>query len=159
MTIKAQQRNLALMISIASQAHVHQFDRGGNPYILHPLTVMQFVKQAGGDLEQQQIAIGHDLFEDTEVDAAHLSALGISSRVIEGIKCLTKVEGESYEEYKAKVKSNPDAVVVKMADLRHNTDVSRLNKTELSEKDVARIIKYNQFYLELQTMVRNNETF
>lgn len=158
MTIKAQQRNLALIISIASQAHVHQFDRGGNPYILHPLTVMQFVKHAGGDLEQQQIAIGHDLFEDTEVDAAHLSALGFSSRVIEGIKCLTKVDGESYEEYKAKVKSNSDAVVVKMADLRHNTDISRLNKTVLSEKDIARIIKYNQFYLELQTLAKNNET-
>lgn len=158
MSINSQNRNLALMISIASQSHIHQFDRGGNPYIMHPLAVMMMVKQSGGDLEQQQIAVGHDLFEDTEVDAAHLSALGISSRVIDGIQAMTKIEGETYEQYKEKVKGNRDAVIVKMADLRHNTDVSRLNKTELSEKDVARIIKYNQFYLELQTLVRNNET-
>lgn len=157
MSIKSQNRNLALMISIASQAHVHQFDRGGNPYIMHPLAVMMMVKQSGGDFEQQQIAVGHDLFEDTEVDAAHLSALGISSRVIDGIQAMTKIEGETYEQYKEKVKGNRDAVIVKMADLRHNTDVSRLNKTVLSEKDIARIVKYNQFYLELQSIVNQND--
>ena len=55
--------------------------------------------------------------------------------------------GESYDEYKVRVKANPDAIKVKLCDLRHNTDVRRLKG--ITEKDIARMEKYHRFYLEL----------
>ena len=76
--------------------------------------------------------------------------LGFSERIIQGIAALTKQRGETYDQYKDRVKSNPDAVKVKMADLRHNTDIRRLKG--VTEKDLARIEKYQRFYLELQLL-------
>ena len=73
---------------------------------------------------------------------------GISERVIEGIKALTKQPGQTYEEYKEGVFANPDAMKVKMADLRHNTDIRRLKG--VTEKDIARLAKYHQFYMEIK---------
>jgi hypothetical protein len=59
--------------------------------------------------------------------------------------------GESYDQYKERVFANPDAMKVKMADLRHNTDIRRLKG--VTEKDIIRMEKYNRFYLELQAKV------
>ena len=72
----------------------------------------------------------------------------MSERVIEGIRALTKIPGQTYDEYKQVVFSNRDAMVVKMADLRHNTDIRRLKG--ITEKDLARMAKYQMFYLELK---------
>ena len=139
---------LETMIHIATNAHSRQFDKGGNPYILHPLHVMHKVRHT--DEATMCIAVGHDLFEDTYVTPEMLRANGISERVIEGIQALTKVEGESYEDYKAKVKANPDAVNVKMEDLRHNSDLRRLK--DVTPKDVERVARYMQFYKELSEL-------
>jgi hypothetical protein len=72
---------------------------------------------------------------------------GLSLRVIEGVAALTKLPGEDYESYKNKVKQNPDAIKVKMADLRHNSDIRRLKG--ITQKDIDRVVKYQQFYMEL----------
>jgi DNA polymerase/3'-5' exonuclease PolX len=72
----------------------------------------------------------------------------MSERVIEGIRALTKMPGQTYEEYKEAVFANKDAMRVKMADLRHNTDVRRLKG--VSEKDLARMAKYLQFFSEIK---------
>ena len=133
------------MLVLATNRHAGQYDKGGNPYILHPLKVMYYLKTT--DEELQCVGLGHDLVEDTETTYTELAELGFSKRVIEGIKALTKQRGETYDEYKAKVKANPDAIKVKMADLRHNTDVRRLKG--VTEKDIARIEKYHKFYVEL----------
>ena len=137
---------LNTMITMAVNGHNNQFDKAGQPYILHPLKVMHYLKTT--DEELQCIAVGHDLVEDTATTYQDLRIAGISERVIAGIKALTKQRGETYEEYKAKVKANPDAVKVKLADLRHNSDIRRLKG--VTEKDIARIIKYHNFYLELK---------
>ena len=139
---------LSAMIILAVQGHDGQFDKGGNPYILHTMTVMHKLRTT--DEELQCMAVGHDLIEDTKTTYQDLRDAGMSERVIEGIKALTKVPGETYEEYKNKVKANSDAVLVKMQDLRHNSDIRRLKG--VTEKDVARITKYHQFYLELQNL-------
>ena len=73
---------------------------------------------------------------------------GISERVIEGIRCLTKVPGQTYEEYQEGVFSNADSMRVKKADLRHNSDIRRLKG--VTDKDVARIAKYMKFYAEIE---------
>lgn len=134
------------MLMIATKAHHGQFDRGGNPYILHPLKVMHYLKT--DDEELMCMALGHDVIEDTNVTYKDLREAGISERVIEGIRALTKVPGQTYEEYKEGVFANEDAMRVKMADLRHNTDIRRLKG--VTEKDIARMAKYQMFYLEIQ---------
>jgi (p)ppGpp synthase/HD superfamily hydrolase len=134
------------MLVIATNAHAGQFDRGGAPYILHPLRVMSFLKV--NDEELQCIALGHDVIEDTDVTYKDLRDSGISERVIDGIRALTKVPGETLEEYKARVFASPDAMQVKLCDLRHNTDIRRLKG--VTEKDIARMAKYHTFYLEIQ---------
>lgn len=137
---------LANMLHIATTAHHGQFDKGGAPYILHPLKVMHYTKS--NDEEIQCIALGHDVVEDTNITYQDLREQGMSERVIEGIRALTKIPGQTYDEYKQVVFSNRDAMVVKMADLRHNTDIRRLKG--ITEKDLARMAKYQMFYLELK---------
>ena len=94
------------------------------------------------------IALGHDIIEDTKVTYVDLWSQGYSARIIEGIRALTKQRGQTYDEYKHQVFANKDAMRVKMCDLRHNSDIRRLKG--ITEKDVARIAKYHQFYLEIK---------
>lgn len=137
---------LAKMLLIATNAHAGQFDKGGAPYILHPLKVMHYLKT--DDEELQCIALGHDVIEDTDTTFQDLLDAGMSERVVAGIRALTKQRGQSYEEYQAVVYANPDAMRVKMADLRHNTDIRRLKG--IRDKDIDRMVKYQKFYLEIQ---------
>lgn len=141
---------LAKMLLITTNAHAGQFDKGGNPYILHPLKVMHYLKT--DDEELQCIALGHDVIEDTDVTYKELRSSGISERVIRGIYSLTKLPGEDYEDYKQKVFSNQDAMKVKLCDLRHNTDIRRLKG--IKEKDLDRMAKYQRFYLEIQAKLQ-----
>jgi (p)ppGpp synthase/HD superfamily hydrolase len=138
-------RMLASMLVLATNAHAGQFDRGGNPYILHPLKVMHYLKT--DDEELQCIALGHDVVEDTRTTYRDLEKAGMSQRVVDGIRALTKVPGETYEEYQARVYANNDAMRVKVCDLRHNTDIRRLKG--VTEKDIERMVKYQKFYIEL----------
>ena len=135
------------MLLLATNAHHGQFDKGGNPYILHPLKVMHYLKTT--DEELMCIALGHDIIEDTSTTYHDLKDAGMSDRVIEGIRALTKLPGQTYDEYKERVFASEDAMRVKMCDLRHNTDIRRLKG--VTEKDIARMAKYQVFYLELQT--------
>jgi (p)ppGpp synthase/HD superfamily hydrolase len=137
---------LAQMLHIATTAHHGQFDKGGNPYILHPLKVMHYLKS--DDEELMCMALGHDVIEDTSVTYKDLREAGISERVITGIRALTKQPGQTLDEYKEGVFANPDAMKVKMADLRHNTDIRRLKG--VTEKDITRMAKYHTFYMELK---------
>lgn len=142
---------LSKMISLATERHAGQFDKGGRPYILHVLTVMHRLRT--DDEELQCIAVGHDLVEDTSTTLAELQAMGFSERVVRGIDTLTKpfVYGEA--EYRATVKASHDAIRVKMEDLRHNSDIRRLKG--VTEKDIARMVRYHEFYLELEAARRS----
>lgn len=140
---------LGRMLVLVTNAHADQYDRGGQPYILHPLKVMHYLKS--NDEELQCIALGHDVIEDTDVTYKDLRDNGISERVIAGIKALTKVPGETLDEYKVRVFANRDAMLVKKSDLRHNTDIRRLKG--VTEKDIARMARYHQFYVEICTRV------
>lgn len=140
-------KQLSTAISIAVAAHDGQFDKGGAPYILHPLKVMHYTKSS--DEEILCIAVLHDAVEDNkDITFKYLLEQGMSQRVVLGVAALTKVAGEDYDSYKAKVMANPDARIVKMADLRHNSDIRRLKG--VSDKDLARVSKYQKFYWELK---------
>ena len=141
---------LGKMLVLATNAHAGQYDKGGRPYILHPLKVMHYLKS--DDEELQCIALGHDIIEDTKTTYKDLRDAGMSERVIAGIAALTKLPGETYDEYKERVFANEDAMFVKLCDLRHNSDIRRLKG--VSEKDIERLAKYNRFYLEIESRMR-----
>lgn len=136
---------LGAMLVIATNAHAGQYDRGGKPYILHPLKVMHYLKT--DDEELQCMALGHDLIEDTAVTYKELREAGMTERIIAGIDALTKQPGQTYDEYKDRVFANVDAMRVKLCDLRHNTDIRRLKG--VTEGDIARMARYQRFYLEI----------
>jgi len=137
---------LSKMLVLATNSHAGQTDKAGKPYILHCLKVMHYLRSE--DEELMCIALGHDIIEDTKVTYVDLWSQGYSARIIEGIRALTKQRGQTYDEYKHQVFANKDAMRVKMCDLRHNSDIRRLKG--ITEKDVARIAKYHQFYLEIK---------
>lgn len=138
---------LALMV----KAHSGQFDKGGQPYALHALAVMH--KLRTDDEELQCIALLHDIIEDTDTTYKDLIDIGMSHRVVHGVSCMTKMRGETYIEYKTKVLSNRDSMLVKSKDLLHNSDLRRLKG--VSEKDVARVAKYMSFYSEIQERLKS----
>jgi (p)ppGpp synthase/HD superfamily hydrolase len=123
-------------VSIAVEAHRGQRDRTGAPYILHPMRVM-----AGVDSDiEKMVAILHDVVEDTDWTFEKLAQQGFPDEVIEALKCVTKREGEEYEDFVKRSASNKIARKVKLADLQHNMDARRLSK--VTEKDVERLKKY-----------------
>lgn len=138
---------LSNCIKLMVDAHHGQFDKGGSPYCCHPLKVMHYLKS--DDEELQCIALLHDVIEDTKTTWQDLRDIGCTDRVLSAVAALTKMPGQSYDEYKQRVFINVDAMRVKMADLRHNTDIRRLKG--VTQKDLDRLAKYNQFYIELQT--------
>lgn len=147
-----QNHQLSHAIVLATTRHDGQFDKGGAPYILHCLKVMHYVR-AGSDYELMQIAVMHDLIEDTfagDIDAGRkfLQSHGFSPRVVAGVVAMTKTPGITPEDYLAQVTANDDAVLVKMADLRHNTDIRRLKGT--TPKDIERTAKYHHMYVALK---------
>lgn len=134
-------------ITLAAKWHDGQYDKGGEPYICHVDKVSHYVKT--DDEELRCVAWLHDVIEDTKCTYQDLRDAGMSQRVIDGVKALTKERGESYEEYQQKVFANKDAIRVKMADLRHNMDIRRL-KGISTEKDVQRLVRYGKFYQDLK---------
>lgn len=125
-------------LQIAMYGHQNQKDKGGTPYICHVLAVALKQKTIDGVV----CGLLHDVVEDTYYTFDGLQELGIPSHIIEALKLLTKKKGYSYEEYIKKIKTNELATTVKIADLEHNMDLSRIS--EKTYKDEARREKYRQ---------------
>lgn len=140
------------MIVLATVAHAGQVDKAGEPYILHPLTVMYFLGPEA-DEELRSGAVLHDVIEDTKTTYEDLKNAGATERVQKIVRNVTKLPGQTYEEYKAQVMQDEDSMKVKLADLKHNSDITRLKG--VTEKDIARMAKYHKFYLEIQTKLKN----
>lgn len=149
-------KQLSTAITLAATGHMNQFDKGGNPYILHPLAVMQFAKDAGDDIEILIACVLHDWIEDTKGTYKQLVESGINERSVAAVKAVTKVPGETTEEYEAKILANPDAIRVKLHDLRHNTDIRRLKG--VSQKDMDRMEKYFHLYVKLTAALQTMST-
>jgi guanosine-3',5'-bis(diphosphate) 3'-pyrophosphohydrolase len=139
------------MIRLAVKGHAGQFDKGGNPYILHVLKVMDNLHT--DDEELQCIAVGHDLIEDTKITAKEMFRQGISLRVVTAIEKLTKKKGQTDDEYLNIVLSDVDCMRVKKADLQHNSDIRRLKGVR--PKDITRIIKYHDMWLKIDARLQS----
>lgn len=108
-------------MKIAYEAHHGQVDKGGIPYIFHPYHLAEQMD----DEYSTCVALLHDVVEDTSVTIASLAKI-FPKEVIDAIEIMTHGENEPYLEYVARVKTNPIAKKVKLADLRHNSDESRI---------------------------------
>lgn len=135
---------LALAIAIATKAHDGQFDKAGKPYISHPLTVMAQMD----NLESKIVAVLHDAIEDSDLKITDLVQQGFPAFIIEAIAAITKQKDEPYEDYILRVKSNAIARKVKIADVTHNMDLSRIANP--TAKDFQRLEKYKQILDQLK---------
>jgi hypothetical protein len=135
---------LARAIQIASMAHAGQFDKGGKPYILHPLHLMN---QCLFDTQLATIAVLHDVVEDSELTIGCLHREGMSVRVTAALMCLTHEKGQNYEDYIDGICTNYDAIRVKRKDLEHNSGITRLKG--IGPKDIARMEKYHNAFVRL----------
>ena len=137
---------LGLAIAITAEAFKDMNDKGGKPYMLHCIEVMNGVKYLGENA--MCIAVMHDLVEDTDWTIEKITALGFNSFITHGLHLITHWEGVSYEDYIKIVATDKIATAIKLADLRHNLDPTRLKG--IRKKDFDRVEKYHKAYLYLQ---------
>lgn len=137
--------DVKLAHEIAKRAHKGQVDKAGAPYILHPETVASFVTKD----DEKIVAYLHDVIEDTPCQLKDLENAGFSSEIIKAVDLLTRKTGQSYKQYLKLVKTNELARVVKLADLKHNSDLSR--RTHVTENDIKRLKKYQDAIVFLST--------
>lgn len=119
-------------------AHKDQLDKSGLPYVFHPFHLAEQMQ----DEVTTVVALLHDVVEDTDYTFEDLAEMGYPSPVLEALQLLTHDDAVPYLEYVREVKQNPVAAAVKLADLRHNSDLSRLDA--VNEKALARQEKYLQ---------------
>lgn len=128
---------LSKALEIAIQAHAGQFDKQGMPYVLHPLRVMLRMKNT----DDMIVAILHDVVEDSDVTIDSLRIAGFSDEILKVIDILTHRPNEPYKDYVLRVKENPTATKIKLADLADNTDASRgevpVNRINLYQEAIA----------------------
>ena len=130
--------NLAKAIEIAASAHSEQKDKGGSPYILHPIRVMMSLNTE----EEKIVGVLHDVVEDSEDwNFDRLREEGFAEDIVSALKSVTKQsDAENYEAFIERARRNQIGRNVKIADLRDNLDVTRIGT--LKEKDLLRINKY-----------------
>ena len=124
-------------LQIATNAHQGQTDKAGQPYIHHP---MYLAKQMETE-DEVCVALLHDVVEDTDITLDALIAEDFPISVTDAIALLTHNDDTEYMDYIRKIKSNQLAAKVKLADLRHNSDVSRLQHVD--DKAKQRLEKYS----------------
>ena len=125
-------------MKLCFQAHKDQTDKSGIPYVFHPIHLAEQMK----DEDTTVVALLHDVVEDTTYTLEDLAAMGFHDRVITAIRLMTHDENIPYMEYVAKIKDNPIAKAVKLADLAHNSDTTRLDTVDA--KAAARVEKYTK---------------
>lgn len=135
-------------IAIAHQAHRDQLDKGGHPYIGHPLRVMAQMTT----IEAKIVAVLHDAIEDSDLSLVDLTAQGFPPSLCRALDALTKREGEAYTAYLDRVMANPLALQVKIADMTDNCDRTRIPHP--TAKDEARLQRYHHTLPRLQAALQ-----
>lgn len=125
-------------LAIALKAYSGKKDKAGATYILHPLRIMAKMVTE----EEMSVALLHDVIEDSKITAEDLLNEGIPSSIVNAVTLLSKVDGDSYEQFIERVLSNELAVKVKKADIEDNINVLRLN--DVTTADLERIAKYHK---------------
>ena len=122
-------------LRISFNAHKNQLDKSGMPYVYHPFHVAEQMK----DEYSTSVALLHDVVEDTDITLDELKSNEFPDDVIEALSLMTHSDDVPYLDYIRNLKDNPIARRVKLADLAHNSDLSRLDVVD--EKAVERVTK------------------
>ena len=129
-------------------------DKGGQPYVIHLLKVYSGVSE----YIEKVCALLHDVVEDTDIDYHDLEWLGYNKDIIEILRILTKLKGEDYKVYINRIidSNNIHAMNIKLSDLRHNMDISRIKNPSIN--DYERISKrYEPAYLKIKNKLDEME--
>ena len=110
-----------LAMEIAYNAHHGQLDKAGTPYIFHPIHLAEQMQ----DEYTTCVALLHDVVEDSHITLEYLS-LHFPKEVTDAIALMTHQKDEPYLDYVASIRNNPIASAVKLADLLHNSDQTRM---------------------------------
>lgn len=125
-------------LRLCFEAHKDQLDKSGLPYVFHPFHLAEQM-----DTEETVcVALLHDVVEDTDYTLEDLIAMGFPKPVTDALALMTHDENVPYLDYVAKMKDNPVARQVKLADLKHNSDLTRLDR--IDEKALERVEKYRK---------------
>lgn len=136
--------SLEQALLVALQAHQGQVDKGGAPYILHPIRLCI----NGKSDDERLVGLLHDVLEDSDITFERIDA-EFGSTIAEAVAAMTKREGEDYPAFIARCARNPLARAVKLLDLADNMDTSRL-PAPLTEKDQERLRKYSEAEAQLR---------
>lgn len=131
-------------MQIAIKVHSSQVDKGGEPYIGHPLRVEKLCK----DNDSKIVALLHDTVEDGNITVEYLLMHGFPTYLVDAVLSVSRNKGEDYFDFIQRCKENHIGRRVKIADLKDNMDITRLN--ELTDKDVERLKKYHKAYKILE---------
>lgn len=123
-------------LKLCFEAHRDQTDKSGMPYVFHPFHLAEQMDTE----ESTTVALLHDVVEDTDYTLEDLKAMGFPNNVIDALALMTHDPRVPYMEYVKAISENPLATKVKLADLRHNSDLSRLDSVD--EKALSRVKKY-----------------
>ena len=134
-------------LEISFKAHKDKTDKGGAPYVYHPFHVAEQMKTE----DEVIVALLHDVVEDTDMTIEDLRKRGFSEEVLTALQLMTHDKSEPYMDYVARIKGNPIATAVKLADLRHNSDLTRLSVVD--DKALARVKKYAEAIKLLESKV------
>ena len=125
-------------MKLCFEAHKDQVDKSGMPYVFHPFHVAEQMT----DEVTTIVALLHDVVEDTDYKLDDIAAMGFGQDVVDALALMTHDKSVEYLDYVARLKSNRIAREVKLADLKHNSDVSRLPR--VSRTDLERLGKYKK---------------
>ena len=125
-------------MKLCYEAHKDQVDKTGVPYVFHPFHVAEQMTSEASTI----VALLHDVVEDTDYTLDDIVAAGFGKEIVEAVALMTHEDDVPYLDYVAKLKDNPIARAVKLADLAHNSDQSRLG--EIDEETRQRLEKYEK---------------
>ena len=130
--------NTKKAMKLCYEAHKDQVDKSGLPYVFHPAHVAEQMTDEATTI----VALLHDVVEDTDYTLEDLAAEGFGKEILEAVALMTHEDDVPYLDYVAKLKDNPIARAVKLADLAHNSDLSRIG--EIDEETRKRLEKYKK---------------
>ena len=125
-------------MKLCFEAHKDQLDKSGMPYVFHPFHVAEQMTDEATTI----VALLHDVVEDTDYTLEDIAAEGFGKDILEAVALMTHEDDIPYLDYVAKLKENPIARAVKLADLAHNSDLSRIG--EIDEETKRRLEKYKK---------------
>ena len=139
--------NTKKALKLCFEAHKEQLDKSKMPYVFHPFHLAESMD----DEKTTIVALLHDIVEDTEYTFEDLEKMGFESEIIDALKLLTHGENVNYFDYVRKIKENPIAKKVKLADLAHNSDLTRLDNID------EKALKRREKYIEAIKILEENE--